>query len=73
MPDTYHFTIRKIDDPAKGASGTVVYETQRRPQRRQHPDAPVEQRSPGRQLAAPGVGLARALIESAEMECATAA
>lgn len=27
MPDTYHFTIRKIDDPAKGASGTVVYET----------------------------------------------
>jgi hypothetical protein len=27
MPDTYHFTIRKIDDTAKSASGTVVYET----------------------------------------------
>ena len=27
MPDSYHFTIRKISDPAKGASGVVVYET----------------------------------------------
>jgi hypothetical protein len=27
MPDTYHITVRKIDDAAKGASGTVVYET----------------------------------------------
>jgi len=25
--DSYHFTIRKIDDPAAGASGVVVYET----------------------------------------------
>lgn len=27
MPDSYHFTIRKIDDPTLGASGKVVYET----------------------------------------------
>lgn len=27
MPDTYHFTIRLIDDPAQNASGTVVYAT----------------------------------------------
>lgn len=27
MADTYHFTIRKIDDPAKAASGVIVYET----------------------------------------------
>jgi hypothetical protein len=27
MVDSYHFTLRKIDDPTKGASGTVVYET----------------------------------------------
>jgi hypothetical protein len=27
MPDSYHFTIRKIDDPTAGASGIVVYET----------------------------------------------
>jgi hypothetical protein len=27
MPDTYHFTIRKQDDPTHQASGTVVYET----------------------------------------------
>ena len=27
MPDSYHFTIRKIDNAAAGASGTVVYET----------------------------------------------
>jgi hypothetical protein len=27
MVDTYHFTIRKIDDPAKSASGTIIYET----------------------------------------------
>lgn len=27
MPDSYHFSIRKIDDPTKGASGVVVYET----------------------------------------------
>lgn len=27
MPDTYHFTIRMMDDPAKQVSGTVVYET----------------------------------------------
>jgi|GEM_PF-4242601 len=26
-PDTYHFTMRKMNDPAAGASGTVVYET----------------------------------------------
>jgi hypothetical protein len=27
MVDTYHITVRRIDDPAAGASGTVVYET----------------------------------------------
>ena len=27
MPDSYHFTIRKIDDTGVKASGTVVYET----------------------------------------------
>jgi hypothetical protein len=27
MPDTYHFTIRKMDDPAKQVSGAAVYET----------------------------------------------
>ncbi len=27
MPDSYHFTIRKIDDAASGASGAIVYET----------------------------------------------
>ena len=27
MPDTYHFTIRKMDDPAHQVSGAVVYET----------------------------------------------
>lgn len=27
MPDTYHFTIRKMDDPAKQVSGAIVYET----------------------------------------------
>lgn len=27
MPDTYHFTIRKIDDPANQVSGPIVYET----------------------------------------------
>jgi hypothetical protein len=29
MPDTYHFTIRKIDDANAQASGTVVYEVGR--------------------------------------------
>jgi hypothetical protein len=27
MPDSYHFTIRKIADPTTGASGAIVYET----------------------------------------------
>ncbi len=27
MPDTYHFTIRLVDDPQKQASGAIVYET----------------------------------------------
>jgi hypothetical protein len=27
MPDTYHFTIRKMDDPAAKVSGALVYET----------------------------------------------
>jgi hypothetical protein len=27
MVDTYHFTIRKMDDPAKQVSGATVYET----------------------------------------------
>ncbi|MCA9584459.1 MAG: hypothetical protein KC657_03790 [Myxococcales bacterium] len=27
MPDTYHFTIRKMDDPALKVSGAIVYET----------------------------------------------
>jgi hypothetical protein len=27
MPDSYHFTIRKMDDPAAKVSGAVVYET----------------------------------------------
>ena len=27
MADSYHFTIRKIDDPKAGVSGVVVYET----------------------------------------------
>jgi hypothetical protein len=27
MPDTYHFSIRLMDDPAKKVSGAVVYET----------------------------------------------
>jgi len=27
MVDTYHFTIRKVDDPARKVSGAVVYET----------------------------------------------
>src|SRR5262249_6950338 len=27
MVDTYHFTIRKMDDPAAKASGAIVYET----------------------------------------------
>jgi len=26
MVDTYHFTLRRVDDPAHNASGTVVYE-----------------------------------------------
>ena len=27
MPDSYHFTIRKMDDPAAKVSGAIVYET----------------------------------------------
>jgi hypothetical protein len=27
MVDTYHFTIRKMDDPAKRVSGAIIYET----------------------------------------------
>jgi hypothetical protein len=27
MVDTYHFTIRKMDDPAKQVSGAIIYET----------------------------------------------
>lgn len=27
VPDTYHFTIRKMDDPTKQVSGAIVYET----------------------------------------------
>lgn len=27
MPDTYHFTIRLMDDPAKQVSGAIAYET----------------------------------------------
>ena len=27
MPDSYHFTIRKIDAPTPGVSGAIVYET----------------------------------------------
>jgi hypothetical protein len=27
MPDTYHFTLRKMDDPAAKVSGAKVYET----------------------------------------------
>lgn len=59
MVDTYHFTIRKMDDPDAKVSGPIVYEVKGG---WEHPDASTEQRSPRRAVAAAGVGGARALI-----------
>ena len=51
MPDTYHFTIRLMDDPAKKVSGAKVYETrgvleggniQMHPPNNGHPYTPMD-------------------------------
>ena len=51
MPDTYHFTIRLMDDPEKKVSGAIVYETkgeleggniQMHPPNNGHPYTPMD-------------------------------